>query len=283
VIEFTFWPGGLTDPHGQRVRSTWERLLAKLTRPRVAPRKEDVPGLSLATFRGDRRAKANVERVYAVSLDLDEAVDWPALIEIFDATDAFVHTTYSSTPDEVRARAFLRLSRPVDADEYYRCWEAVASKVRGAGIVLDAKPKDPSRFWYLPSIPPGGEYAFSVGRGKPVNVDWCLATVPPPAPPPPPPAPGPASSDVERRAEAYLDRCEPAISGSGGHNATFMVAQRLVRGFELDEATAYRLLSVWNQRCVPPWSDADLRRKLRQASKHGRMTPGELRDRRRAS
>jgi len=86
--------------------------------------------------------------------------------------------------------------------------------------------------------------------------------------------------DVEARAAAYLARCEPAVSGSGGHRTTFVVAQRLVRGFALDEETAYRLLTEWNQRCSPPWSERELRRKVRQAAERGNLPEGSLRDRR---
>lgn len=38
-----------------------------------------------------------------------------------------------------------------------------------------------------------------------------------------------------------------AISGSGGHAATFNVAVVLIRGFALPEAEAFDLISEWNQ------------------------------------
>lgn len=87
-----------------------------------------------------------------------------------------------------------------------------------------------------------------------------------------------ATVDVVERARRYLERCDGAISGSGGHTQTFLVAQKLVRGFRLDEHAAYALLSAWNQRCKPPWSERDLRRKIRQAATHGSMQPGTLLD-----
>lgn len=283
MIEITYFAGGLCEPRGQRVRTTWERLLSKLTRPRVAASKDGVPGISLATFSRDYRNLENVERVYAVGLDLDKSLDWSSLIEQLADTDAFMHTTWSSTMEEPRARAFLRLSRPVTGAEYRRVYAAVCGVVESGGFLVDRKASDPSRFWFLPSMPPDGAYAFSVGRGRPVNVDAALAKVPPPAPPPPPVAPAGPVGDVEARAAAYLERCEPAISGSGGHNATFLVAQKIVRGFALDEETAYRLLSVWNLTCDPPWSERELRRKIRQAATRGTLPEGSLLERRRAS
>ncbi len=89
---------------------------------------------------------------------------------------------------------------------------------------------------------------------------------------------------MESRAAAYLAKCDPAVSGQGGHTRTFLVAQRLVLGFSLDEETAFRMLAGWNQQCQPPWSERELRRKIRQAAQRGHLAEGSLRDRdRRAS
>ncbi len=81
--------------------------------------------------------------------------------------------------------------------------------------------------------------------------------------------------------EACDARCDPAIAGQDGHKTTFLTCQRIVRGFGLDEETAYRLLCAWNARCDPPWSERELRRKIREAAERGTMTWGELRDRER--
>ncbi len=92
-------------------------------------------------------------------------------------------------------------------------------------------------------------------------------------------APGLNAPDLVERARRYLAKCEPAISGSGGHTTTFLVAQKLVRGFGLDEATALRLLvEDYNPRCQPPWSIGALRRKVVEAVRRGRMANGALRD-----
>src|SRR6516162_5434692 len=71
---------------------------------------------------------------------------------------------------------------------------------------------------------------------------------------------------VYERAERYLSRCEGAISGSGGHNTTFAVAIVLVQGFCLPAETAFQVLrDVFNPKCSPPWSDAELRHKILSA------------------
>lgn len=74
------------------------------------------------------------------------------------------------------------------------------------------------------------------------------------------------SWDPERRAIAYLDRCEPAISGSKGHNQAFKAACKIGPGFDLDPDVAFRLLrDHYNPRCVPEWSEAELRHKVDDA------------------
>ena len=80
--------------------------------------------------------------------------------------------------------------------------------------------------------------------------------------------------DVLERARRYLAKCGPAISGQGGHNATFLVALRLVLGFGLCLVDALTLLLEWNRICVPPWSEPELRHKLESAI---RASQGERR------
>ncbi len=69
------------------------------------------------------------------------------------------------------------------------------------------------------------------------------------------------------RARAYLAKMAGAISGAGGHNATFHVACILIHGFRLSTGEALPLFLDWNSRCQPPWSDAELRHKLLDAER----------------
>ena len=80
-----------------------------------------------------------------------------------------------------------------------------------------------------------------------------------------------------QRARAYLAKMPPAISGHGGHNATFAAARALVRGFALSEDDAYDILeSDYNPRCEPPWSAWELRHKVRSAMESSTMPIGHL-------
>jgi hypothetical protein len=73
--------------------------------------------------------------------------------------------------------------------------------------------------------------------------------------------------DVLSRARAYIATIPGAVAGQRGHDRTFYAANRLVRGFALDPDAAYPLLAEWNQKCDPPWSEYDLRRKLEEAAR----------------
>lgn len=76
------------------------------------------------------------------------------------------------------------------------------------------------------------------------------------------------SDEATRRARAYLEKCDPAIAGQGGHNQTFKVACKLVKGFGLNQETALELLmTVYNAKCQPPWSEKELRHKVESAAK----------------
>jgi hypothetical protein len=68
---------------------------------------------------------------------------------------------------------------------------------------------------------------------------------------------------IEERATKYLACCDPAVSGSRGHDVLFRVTCALVWGFALCPDVALRLLrEVYNPRCLPPWTEGELRHKL---------------------
>ncbi len=297
----------LRDPVGQRVNTTWPALCGRLAKAaREVAVKDQTPGLSLATFAGERRSLANVEQVFGVGLDLDhldavsafsvhdgpddiiEAHTWDRLVDRFRGIESFIHTTWSSTTEALRARVFFLLSRPVTASEYRRVYAAIAARAEAAGLIVDRAASDPSRFWYLPSHPVGGSSRSAFGAGRPVNVDWALSVVPAPVSAPPPSAtrfiPRANGGPIETakaiaRAEAYVEHCAPAVSGSGGSVDTFNLAMKIARGFDLDVETAFHVLWPWNLTCQPPWSEKDLRKKIRDADEKGTMPRGELRDR----
>jgi putative DNA primase/helicase len=74
----------------------------------------------------------------------------------------------------------------------------------------------------------------------------------------------PAARPLERAA-SYLGQIPAAISGQRGHDRTFHAACVLIKGFALSIDEARPLLRDWNERCTPPWSEAELEHKLKSA------------------
>lgn len=279
---------GVKRPDGKRHATSWDEICKWLSKPVVEHVKESCGGFSLATFAGNRRALANVDRVYAVGLDLDDLDPEPfaELPRLFGRTRSFIHTTWSSQDSAPRCRVFLLLARPVTGLEYRAVYNHVAATVAKVGIEVDRAASDPSRFWYRPAVPLDvASYRWWRTDGAPVDVEGPLRVAQEKAQANAVPVPVPSgdAGDVVARAAAYLDRCEPAIQGQNGSTQTFRVAMKLVRGFGLDEGTAFAVMQPWNRRCDPPWSDSDLKRKLRQAAERGTMAHGSLRDANRRS
>lgn len=114
----------------------------------------------------------------------------------------------------------------------------------------------------------------------PVAPAWLLELLRPRPEPVTPPRPRLSDgSDVLKRASAYLAKLPGAIDGSGGSNDAWKAALVVVRGFALGEVDAFNLLAAeYNPRCTPPWSEKELRHKVRDASQSASVTWGYLRD-----
>jgi len=124
---------------------------------------------------------------------------------------------------------------------------------------------DFNRFWTIT----GDIYAGNrtIGDGQ-AAIDWICQTYLMETPA----APVVVKTDKLERASRYLAEVEPAISGSGGHNTTFRAACKLVIGFNLNTDEAFQLLwEEYNPRCQPPWTEKELRHKVKEADKQ----PGE--------
>jgi replicative DNA helicase len=68
----------------------------------------------------------------------------------------------------------------------------------------------------------------------------------------------------------------PSVAGSRGHDAAWQVAQVIVRGFMLSEQDAWTVMTEFNGRCQPAWSDVELKHKLEQARTKSRLPWGYI-------
>jgi hypothetical protein len=70
------------------------------------------------------------------------------------------------------------------------------------------------------------------------------------------------------RARSYLRMMDASISGEHGHDKLLKAASVLVNDFELTDGEALDLLATeFNPRCVPPWEEAELVRKIGESKK----------------
>lgn len=218
----TVW-GSLTDPMGVRQEETWDTLLSHgwWRRPAVLVDKVRARGWSPAIFAGDRRAKAGVEAVFALVLDY-EAAEGEAPTSLDDALDLWrgclglLHTSYSHTPERPRFRVIVALSRAVTGAEYGLLWRWAATRCAEAGHQIDEACRDPSRLWFLPAVPPGGEatYQSRALDGGPLDVDAALSEQREREAPPPPPAPRPRASAAPAEGYGPERFCARALEGA---------------------------------------------------------------------
>lgn len=69
------------------------------------------------------------------------------------------------------------------------------------------------------------------------------------------------SPKLVERCQAYVDEILGAIEGQNGSGKTLEVGGTIAR-FGLDESDGWPIMLDFNRRCVPPWPENDLRRKL---------------------
>lgn len=157
-------------PRGRRLEINVDDLFHSLARPFPAKSKSTSPGWAPVTFADNYRRKANVERVFAIGIDIDGG-DTAAAIAAWMHVWGCWHTTASSATDEKRIRIVVILSSPIDCASAERV--IVWAQRRTPGKV-DRGTKDPSRLWYLPWA---GAAHFEHGLldGDPLDPDPILA------------------------------------------------------------------------------------------------------------
>ncbi len=201
-----------------------------------------------------------------------------ALNPLWDVT---WHTSYQSTAQWPRFRGVVPFSKPLTRAQYEAGWRGLAGGLVAKGIYLDPQCKDASRQWYFPAHNP----TFISGRreGRAIDSDALTRLCPVHKEVPKAPAVAireavsePISSDaIVERARRYVARMPGAVSGDNGHIATFLVAEVLVRGFCLDADIALQILAQdHNPECDPPWSERELKHKVKQALEKGQMEIG---------
>ena len=277
----------LTDTRvSEQIETTWPSWLGHLATEPASDYAGQMNhgGWSPVIYEPKRRAKDHVQEVFALVLDYDEGGEFDQLVALWRDYYGLVYTTKShGAPGKGdRARVVLPLATPVPRADYPRIWEWAAQRSAGTGIKADPQCKDASRYWYDPSLPPGGWRAEHL-TGAAIVPETVLAQAPAPRLRVVRPT-GIVPEDARvRRASKYLAKCAPGVAGSHGHTATFNAVAHVMIGFDLDADTAYNLIaSEFNPRCDPPWSERELRHKIESVAKTCARPRGYLLDAQRA-
>ena len=170
----------------------WSELLDKLvqtTRTRetaaeyaALPKGErdnikDVGGFVGGYLKNGKRNNASVVNRCMVCLDADYADE--GLLDDLDLTfiNAYaLYSTHSHTPEKMRLRLIIPLSRTVTPDEYAAISRRIADELTLTRF--DPTTFEPARLMYWPSTPEDGEFVFRYSDATFLDPDAVLATYP---------------------------------------------------------------------------------------------------------
>jgi hypothetical protein len=244
--------------------------------------KKRLPLIAPVTFENGYRDEKHVQGVSMLGLDLDVPTADPAATiarvqVLLGGVEIYAYSTARSAPGAFKLRGLVPYDVPASGPEHRASWPLVERMLARGGVEIDHACSDPCRAFFVWSVPPSGAYYHAHLPGEPWPVALAAEVeaervaeedsrrareVSQRA------ARRPASStSTVERARRYVAAMPPAISGAGGHAATFNVARRLVADFELHDADAWDLIVEYNGRAMPPWSERELRHKLVSAGK----------------
>ena len=136
---------------------------------------KDVGGFVGGYLKNGRRSSASVVNRCLICLDADSAD--AGLLDDLDMTfiNAYaLYSTHSHTPEKMRLRLIVPLSRTVTPDEYAAVSRRVADDLTLSRF--DPTTFEPARLMYWPSTPEDGEYLFRYADQPFLDPDEVLAT-----------------------------------------------------------------------------------------------------------
>ncbi len=265
------------EPGGKKpTESGWQAI--KVTRPMVDQWSAAAANVGLRT------------RVYpAVDLDVDDqevAAELQALT--FRLLGESAVRTRSNSPRcailyrldgesfEKKSVKFTRNGRPGKVEVLANGQQIVVDGLHPTGVELEWTPGRPAAATLPTMSVEGRDRLLEAVRVRLAELGCEVVGDRPPAVAPARPPRPPQRQAIVERARRYLVKVPGAISGSGGHAQTLTAAAHLVRGFDLDPETALELLTDdFNPRCEPPWSEKELRHKVKEAEKFQGIRQGQ--------
>lgn len=276
----------LTDPAHVH-RGPWAQFVEQIVSEGHEERQEkDGPLFSFVRLKpGTGRKNANVVEVYGWVLDLDK-LDADGIEAVLTALNEdrlayVVYSTHSHTDEKWKVRVVGPLAKPVPAARWLAVWKAISKRYAPQ---TDQQCSDVSRAYYWPSCKPGAPRLIWSEPGDPLDPESLDVGDEAPALTPKRAvdlnAPElltdggvnvprcPRGTSLFEHAETLCKTMPPAISGAGGHVSLLRVARALRWGLDLPPEQCEPLITdLYNPRCSPPWSAAEIRHKIEDAGK----------------
>jgi len=243
--------------------------LPDLLRGEASADKETAALWSPSDMQGGK-TEGHTKSVEALALDFDGAEPpWDQLA----AWNFFAHTTHSHTPADPHWRVVVELAEPGDP----KTWKAqFKAKMAMHDFEMDSKCCNPNRSFFVP--PPDAEWRVN-------DAGWAASM----------PTVAAAEAQEHRQdfaenvdgllsdgalfwpdVEAMMRSMPASVSGDDGHGRLFDAACTLRSSFRLTFEASMKALRIFNSRCKPSWSEAELAHKVEQAAHDRQHQPGSL-------
>lgn len=226
-----------------------------------ASRKGDKDGwawipCSLANPTG-KRNQANMDQAFALVLDIDSGMSLDEVKRGIEGIEAFVHTSFSHTPEQPKWRIAMPLATPIPARDLGKLFDVF--QIDYDGLLDSSCGHDPARLYYLPKCPKGAEALFHAEHLTGELLDAAkLITAP--------------ALIVETThgssvvPVATYGPIEEGVSEGGRNSAAFkLAAKKFNDGMSLEAVREF--MARWNDKNIPPLDEAELDRTIRSAMK----------------
>ena len=225
---------------------------------------KDVGGYVAGQFIDGKRSKNSLKDRCVVTIDADEATqdDVDNYTCLYD-TAVFIHTTHTSTSENLRLRWLFPLSRPVTSEEYKILAGVVAEWV-GVNTV-DETTDQPERLMFWPSVSLDADYNYWDIAGDFLDPDTILDAL--------------NFSTEESKPKGKITSGEYNVGeldsvSEGTRNKVVFNYLARQRDFGMDEEALHEIGTYFNNRfCVPPLPEFELKTIINSVLKY---TPGEL-------
>ena len=244
---------------GARLELTWDEIIEKFRTPvytdEFADEYEamtneqktdvkDVGGYVAGEMTSNRRSKAALLNRQIITIDVDHAPqNFVEATRILFSPIYLLHSTHSSTKDQLRVRMLIPLTRPVSPDEY----RYLANKLCGeiGPEAVDDSTDQPERLMFWPSVAFDAEYVFDVGGDQFLDPDKILPKDFEPEPPKP-------------KVQSAIQDGTLEIQEGRRNKVVFDFAATL-RGKGMDQSGIRAVLEEINDRyCNPPLPSTEL-------------------------